>query len=60
MYFFGKNARILSMIFFAAIFVMGLTIGAGPEKTQQVIDSSVKTVKEATDSVIQKVKETTK
>ena len=48
------------MIFFAAIFVMGLTIGAGPEKAQQVIDSSVKTVKEATDSVIQKVKETTK
>ena len=47
------------MIFFAAIFVMGLTICAGPEKTQQVIDSSVKTVKEATDSVIQKVKETT-
>ena len=57
---FCKNARILFMIFFAAIFVMGLTIGAGPEKTQQVIDSSVKTVKEATDSVIQKVKETTK
>ena len=48
------------MIFFAAIFAMGLTIGAGPEKTQQVIDSSVKTVKEATDSVIQKIKETTK
>ena len=48
------------MIFFAAIFVMGLTIGAGPEKTQQVIVSSVKTVKEATDSVIKKVKETTK
>ena len=48
------------MIFFFAIFVMGLKIGAGAEKTQQVIDSSVKTVKEATDSAIQKVKETTK
>ena len=48
------------MIFFAAIFLMGLTIGARPDKTQQVIDSSVKTSKEATDSVIQKVKETTK
>ena len=46
--------------FFCRSFRNGVTIGAGPEKTQQVIDSSVKTVKEATDSVIQKVKETTK
>ena len=48
------------MIFFFFFFVMRLTIGAGPEKTQQVIDSSVKKVKEATESVIQKSKDINK
>ncbi len=42
------------------IVVIGLAVGAGPEKTNAFIDSSIKTVKETTETVIQKTKETTK
>ncbi len=47
-------------MFEVIILVVGLTIGAGPEKTNAFIDSSIKTVKETTETVIQKTKETTK
>ena len=42
------------------ILVVGLTIGAGPEKANAFIDSSINTVKETTETVIQKTKEITK
>jgi len=47
-------------MFEVIILVVGLTIGAGPEKTNAFIDSSIKTVKETTETVIQKTKEVTK
>ena len=47
-------------MFEVIILVIGLAIGAGPEKTTQVIDSGVKTVKETTETVIQKAKDITK
>ncbi len=43
-------------MFEVIILVVGLTIGAGPEKTNAFIDSSIKTVKETTETVIQKTK----
>ena len=39
------------------ILVVGLTIGAGPEKANAFIDSSINTVKETTETAIQKTKE---
>ncbi len=47
-------------MFEVIILVVGLTIVAGPEKTNAFIDSSIKTVKETTETVIQKTKEITK
>ena len=47
-------------MFVVVILVIGLTIGAGPEKTNAFIDSSINTVKETTETVIQKTKEITK
>ena len=47
-------------MFEVIILVVGLIIGAGPEKTNQVIDAGVKTVKETTETVIQKAKDITK
>ena len=47
-------------MFEVIILVVGLTIGAGPEKTNAFIDSNIKTVKETTETVIQKTKEITK
>ena len=57
-----NNCNLFSNVFMfeVIIFVIGLTVGAGPEKTNAFIDSSIKTVKETTETVIQKTKETTK
>ena len=57
-----NNCNLCSNIimFEVIILVIGLTIGAGPEKTNVFIDSSIKTVKETTETVIQKTKEIAK
>ena len=57
-----NNCNLCSNIimFEVIILFIGLTIGAGPEKTNAFIDSSIKTVKETTETVIQKTKEITK
>jgi|GWRWMinimDraft_9_1066018.scaffolds.fasta_scaffold241222_1 hypothetical protein len=47
-------------MFEVIILVVGLMIGAGDEKTNKFIDSGVKTVKETTETVIQKAKDITK
>ena len=47
-------------MFEVIIFVIGLTVGAGPEKSNAFIESSIKTVKETTETVIQKTKEIAK
>ena len=57
-----NNSNLCSNIvmFEIIILVVGLTIGAGPEKANAFIDSSINTVKETTETVIQKTKEITK
>lgn len=47
-------------MFLVVILVVGIVIGAGAEKTGQFIDSGVKTVKQTTETVIQKAKDITK
>jgi len=47
-------------MFLVVILVVGIVIGAGTEKTDQFIDSGVKTVKQTTETVIQKAKDITK
>jgi len=46
-------------MFLVVILVVGI-VGAGTEKTGQFIDSGVKTVKQTTETVIQKAKDITK
>ena len=47
-------------MFLVVILVVGIVIGAGTEKTSQFIDSGVKTIKETTETVIQKAKDIAK
>jgi len=47
-------------MFLVVILVVGIVIGAGTEKTGQFIDLGVKTVKQTTETVIQKAKDITK